>query len=263
MTENLSVHEAGLQIKKEGGASKSTRTARYILYAIGEIALVMIGILLALQVNNWNNKLKDQKMAKVYMTDLVTDLKSDIEILTAEFEENEKRIAQIDTIFQTYKTGAKLSKQEKIKLIFRHGLLTTETYFVPEKSTIKQIESSSHGSIIKNKKLRDKLFRYYTAHDKNEMNNERSVQLYQHNFTVPIIIEVFWDGDLREMTNGTSYGLSLGDDYMDLIRNKKYAAAISLRKGNCQSQNREYGAAIGRAEVLIEMLEMELKEPTK
>ena len=43
MTENLSVHEAGLQIKKEGGASKSTRTARYMLYAIGEIALVMIG----------------------------------------------------------------------------------------------------------------------------------------------------------------------------------------------------------------------------
>ncbi|MFT6995454.1 MAG: hypothetical protein ACJA1P_002199 [Maribacter sp.] len=28
--------------------------SKYMLYAIGEIALVMIGILLALQVNNWN-----------------------------------------------------------------------------------------------------------------------------------------------------------------------------------------------------------------
>ena len=202
-------------------------------------------------------------MAKVYMTDLVTDLKSDIEILTAEFEENENRLAQIDTIFQTYRIGTKLSKQEKIKLLFRHRSLTTETYFVPEKSTIKQIESSSHGSIIRNKELRDKLFRYYTAHDKNEMNNERSVQLYQHNFTVPIIMQVFWDGDLKEARNGTSYGLSLDDDYMDLIRDKEYAAAISLRKGNCQSQNREYASAIEKAEILIEMLEMELKEPTK
>jgi len=29
--------------------------SRYLLYAVGEILLVMIGILLALQVNNWNN----------------------------------------------------------------------------------------------------------------------------------------------------------------------------------------------------------------
>jgi len=32
----------------------ATRTANYLKYAIGEIILVMIGILLALQINNWN-----------------------------------------------------------------------------------------------------------------------------------------------------------------------------------------------------------------
>ena len=32
------------------------QTGKYLRYAIGEIALVMIGILLALQVNNWNEK---------------------------------------------------------------------------------------------------------------------------------------------------------------------------------------------------------------
>ena len=38
--------------------------SKYLLYAIGEIALVMIGILLALQVNNWNEdqKIKRQEM---------------------------------------------------------------------------------------------------------------------------------------------------------------------------------------------------------
>lgn len=33
---------------------KKNKVSTYILYAIGEIVLVMIGILLALQVNNWN-----------------------------------------------------------------------------------------------------------------------------------------------------------------------------------------------------------------
>ncbi len=34
--------------------------SKYLLYAIGEIALVMIGILLALQVNNWNEERKER-----------------------------------------------------------------------------------------------------------------------------------------------------------------------------------------------------------
>jgi hypothetical protein len=33
---------------------------KYLLYAIGEVLLVMIGILLALQVNNWNERRKDR-----------------------------------------------------------------------------------------------------------------------------------------------------------------------------------------------------------
>ena len=36
------------------------KTGKYFKYAIGEIILVMIGILLALQVNNWNNENKDR-----------------------------------------------------------------------------------------------------------------------------------------------------------------------------------------------------------
>lgn len=49
--------------------------SKYLLYALGEILLVVIGILIALQVNNWNEdrKLKDQEYA------LLGDLKSDLQ----------------------------------------------------------------------------------------------------------------------------------------------------------------------------------------
>lgn len=47
---------------------KENRVSKYLLYAIGEIALVMIGILLALQVNTWNEGRKqtthEQKVLK-------------------------------------------------------------------------------------------------------------------------------------------------------------------------------------------------------
>ena len=38
---------------------KTSQTQKYLLYAVGEIALVVIGILIALQINNWNEERKN------------------------------------------------------------------------------------------------------------------------------------------------------------------------------------------------------------
>ena len=48
---------------------------RYIIYAVGEICLVMLGILLALQVNNWNHNRIESKKEKKALTDLYKEFK--------------------------------------------------------------------------------------------------------------------------------------------------------------------------------------------
>ncbi|MEZ5103936.1 MAG: DUF6090 family protein [Draconibacterium sp.] len=48
------------------------RVARYLRYAIGEILLVVIGILIALQINNWNEKQK----AKVYEIKMLSEIRN-------------------------------------------------------------------------------------------------------------------------------------------------------------------------------------------
>ena len=50
------------------------RLSKYLIYAIGEIALVMIGILLALQVNNWNENRKIKQKEKIFLHSLRADL---------------------------------------------------------------------------------------------------------------------------------------------------------------------------------------------
>lgn len=52
------------------------RVTRYLAYALGEIALVMIGILLALQVNNWNEERKQKNEESRYLAALQTDFKA-------------------------------------------------------------------------------------------------------------------------------------------------------------------------------------------
>jgi hypothetical protein len=56
---------------------EKNKTGKYFKYAIGEIILVMIGILLALQVSNWNNQSTDRKLEKRYLSELILDLQTD------------------------------------------------------------------------------------------------------------------------------------------------------------------------------------------
>jgi hypothetical protein len=53
------------------------KTGKYLKYAIGEIILVVIGILFALQINNWNIKNVQQKEGRKYLTSIKSNLVQD------------------------------------------------------------------------------------------------------------------------------------------------------------------------------------------
>jgi len=76
---------------------ESVSTRKYILYAIGEIALVVIGILIALQINNWNEAQKSlKKEIQIYkelhseLDETLRDVKGDIGDLERNFNETLK-----------------------------------------------------------------------------------------------------------------------------------------------------------------------------
>jgi len=57
------------------------RASKYLLYAIGEIVLVVIGILIALQINNWNENRKIQNAQHLLLIDLYDNLTADSIVL--------------------------------------------------------------------------------------------------------------------------------------------------------------------------------------
>jgi len=59
---------------------------KYLIYAIGEIFLVVIGILIALQVNNYNEKRKSNVKENKYLMSMQNELLNNLEIVTAEIE---------------------------------------------------------------------------------------------------------------------------------------------------------------------------------
>ena len=57
------------------------KTGKYLKYAIGEIVLVVIGILIALQINNWNEQSKVKKSAEIQLSQLYQNISNHIILL--------------------------------------------------------------------------------------------------------------------------------------------------------------------------------------
>jgi hypothetical protein len=57
------------------------KLSKYLVYAAGEIVLVVLGILIAIQINNWNEIRKDRNQERVYLERVLLDLELDHESL--------------------------------------------------------------------------------------------------------------------------------------------------------------------------------------
>lgn len=89
---------------------------RYLLYAIGEILLVMIGILLALQVNTWNQKRIDGSKEKVVLSELKNDLEANLEIFQGNIRWETNRLEGVNKIIKTLDAGQGWSDSFSLEL---------------------------------------------------------------------------------------------------------------------------------------------------
>ncbi|UCH14909.1 MAG: hypothetical protein JSV22_02825, partial [Bacteroidales bacterium] len=69
---------------------------RYLFYAVGEILLIMIGVLLAFQVSNWNVKRNNKKAEILYYQNIKRQLNEDIGIISRNVEYNNRYLDQFE-----------------------------------------------------------------------------------------------------------------------------------------------------------------------
>jgi hypothetical protein len=132
------------------------KTGKYFKYAIGEIILVVIGILIALQINSWNENIKINKQE----LQLIESLQKEFTYNKNELDRSIQRAQRIQKRCETIlnNTGnreMKLSKIESDSLI-NWGLTSIITYD-PSNGILEDIISSGKIQIIKNDKLKNLL----------------------------------------------------------------------------------------------------------
>jgi len=89
---------------------ENNKTGKYFKYAIGEIVLVVIGIMIALSINNWNENRKLDEIKQIYYHQLEKDLESEIQNLNS-------RIIELNESIDTYNTYKEYTKNSNLKLV--------------------------------------------------------------------------------------------------------------------------------------------------
>ncbi len=148
------------------------KTAKYFKYAIGEIILVVIGILIALQINNWNQRSKEQKLEQNYVELLTQDLQSDAENLT-DLVMVSNKIVNSKHILLDYFDG-KTGKPDSLSIHFLRGIFSSIQNFVPNKGAIEEVKNAGGLSLIKDEMLRSQILKLYNAYDSMEENTGKN-----------------------------------------------------------------------------------------
>ena len=130
--------------------------SKYLLYAIGEIALVMIGILLALQVNNWNEERLKKNREQVYLNLLLRDLNTDIEFYKSNIEFYDLVLESGIKVLD-YSDGVNDHNYTNWELLVDAFHASQIWPIIIESATYEELKSAGELSLLNNSVLRDRL----------------------------------------------------------------------------------------------------------
>jgi hypothetical protein len=228
------------------------RNTNYFKYALGEIVLVVVGILIALQINNWNENRKEKKELREYLYKISQNVTQDIEQI------NRLKIRR-DTVYaQANRAGQAIKKSDfsNIKVILQGSITFVVFYFIPNNSGFDALKNSPFLGKINNTKVDSLLTLYYsqvaiTQDDEESFNNlidEMQVQLVtDFDFTKFL---AFYDN----RTNDESENLNDYTDILPYIQHNAFKAAI-MRTVRDSFYNRDYKMLVEYGNALIKEID--------
>lgn len=132
--------------------------SKYLLYAIGEIILVVIGILIALQINNWNENQKNKMAEADYYCRILEDfeiteklINESLEGITYRIEISKKIIIDLNTI-----------PNNKSEILNNFLNTLRQNVFVPSTIAFEDITSSGNLKLLTDTPLKNELIEYNT-----------------------------------------------------------------------------------------------------
>ena len=163
------------------------KTRKYLYYAFGEIILVVIGIFIAIQLNNYNEYKKSEKSGLKVLKKLKQEIKQDISYMDSLSVELNDWQKQAQYILDSVMTG----NVTKLERLDQYNIGTGTMNFIQlNKSSYQEILNDNYTIGIKDKNLKYKIVLFFQEADKklNKLNldNERFNQWTYNNVDITV-----------------------------------------------------------------------------
>ncbi len=159
------------------------KTGKYFKYAIGEIILVVIGILIALQINNWNQERKENKQERFILQKLQNDINSDIITINNQISVNKSNLSDFKKA-----AGILLNNESGDISTFRDKFsnVLNISGFYQKQTTFSNLLSTGKIELIKNQILLDSIVKYYET---NYGSWDTAMKDYTRNIIAPYLLK--------------------------------------------------------------------------
>lgn len=137
------------------------KTAKYLKYAVGEIILVVLGILIALQINNWNIDQQTQRKEQAYLKEIRANLQQDSLRLETVLTFNDTKQVIVDEMLQIFVDT--LTNEERFRIFNKNANdFTYYEVFDPVRIAFNNMLSAESIGLIEDNELRKALSEYYS-----------------------------------------------------------------------------------------------------
>jgi hypothetical protein len=137
------------------------KTGKYFKYAIGEIVLVVIGILIALSINNWNENRKATNLANENYLNLLTSLEQDSITVQKTIERNMIGLGALRKIIPLKKNAELLELTEENLNKYLMQFSYAARSFIPKSGVYNLLTSNNGFDLIKSDKIKSLLINLY------------------------------------------------------------------------------------------------------
>lgn len=144
---------------------EKNKTGKYLKYAIGEIILVVIGILIALQINNWNENRKSAIQETLYLKRLLSENREDVNTFNNSISDLEKGITTIENLSSVLNSTSAMDSELITATQDYLGYGSIYPIFTSSTSTFDDLSSTGNLKDIQNTELRDQLVKHYAKHE--------------------------------------------------------------------------------------------------
>ncbi|MFT5217433.1 MAG: hypothetical protein ACI9AT_000251 [Ulvibacter sp.] len=233
------------------------KTGKYLKYALGEIILVVIGILIALSINNWNENQKSNNKSYNYLERLNDDIEMSLKEVDYFIEDNERKqknsilvmdaleshelpaeqqenfssylrqYYQFQIVIQNFNTFNEMMSAGELGLINNQQLRSAFANLASTREFIMEVNQSHHNAY----KINNDLFQKHVRYQVNETDNDSTVINSIYDFETMAEDRLFIN-KISDQSYTWFLILNMYQDYKSKLNQVKDTIQLELKKYN-------------------------------